>query len=343
MTRKLKLLCLYLLKATGCFRLARFFTRPALRILCYHGASLVDEHVWNPGTFMSPATFQRRMQLLDQLGFKVLPLADAARRLREGTLPPAAVVITIDDGWLGTYQHMVPVLIAHGFAASLYVTTYYVSTRTRVFNVALSYLQWKAAQRAGSRSAAGASPAERFDANQLLVSGEGLPPADRDALLNCLGAEVVGPAWTSAMQFRLVTDAQIADMVERGIDIQLHTHRHRLPTDEAGIRDELLTNARHLGPLVRAPLKHLCYPSGEWQPHHLPLIRALGIDTATTTDSGLVWPDAEPLLMSRFLDSETKTDIEFEAELCGVIDLGKRAVDWFRPSAAQRARDQVAA
>jgi peptidoglycan/xylan/chitin deacetylase (PgdA/CDA1 family) len=328
-TRKLKLLCLYLLKATGCFRIARFLTRPALRILCYHGAALIDEHVWNPGTFMSPATFQRRMRLLKGLGFAVLPLADAARRFREGTLPPAAVVITIDDGWLGTYRHMVPVLTEHGLPASLYVTTYYVSTRTRVFNVALSYLHWKAGQ--------------RFELAQVLNNGESLPPAERDALLDRLGAEVVGPAWSAAPLFRLVTDDQIAEMVRCGVDIQLHTHRHRLPTDEPGLREELLTNARLLGPLVREPLKHLCYPSGEWEARHLPLIRAFGIETATTTDSGLNWPHAEPLLLSRFLDSETKTDIEFEAELCGVIDLGKRVVGWFKPTPAHRPHDQVAA
>ena len=329
MIRKLKLLCLYLLKATGCFYIARFLTRSALRILCYHGAALADEHVWNPGTFMSAATFQRRMRLLKKLGFEVLPLAEAARRFRAGTLPPAAVVITIDDGWLGTFQHMVPVLAEHGLPASLYVTTYYVSTRTRVFNVALSYLHWKAGQ--------------GFDIAQVLNNGEALPPAEREALLDRLGLEVVGSAWSAAPLFRLVTDDQIAEMVRSGVDIQLHTHRHRLPTDEPGLRDELLTNARFLGPLVREPLKHLCYPSGEWEPKHLPLIRALDIETATTTDSGLNWPRAEPLLLSRFLDSETKTDIEFEAELCGVIDLGKRVVGWFRPPPARSPQDQVVA
>jgi len=119
-------------KALGLFALARQLTRRQLRILGYHGASIRDEHDFSPGTFMSATTFEGRLDLLEAGGYPVLPLEEAVARLKAGTLPPAATVITIDDGWYGTYKHMIPALKARTLPATLYVSTYYVENLQHV-------------------------------------------------------------------------------------------------------------------------------------------------------------------------------------------------------------------
>src|SRR5712691_1642264 len=69
-----------------------------LLILCYHGLSFEDEHDWSPGLYLSAQTFRDRMCILRDSRYHVLPLEEALRRLKEGTLPPRSVVITFDDG-----------------------------------------------------------------------------------------------------------------------------------------------------------------------------------------------------------------------------------------------------
>src|SRR5580765_1776601 len=70
-----------------------------LLVLCYHGVSLGDEHEWNPRLFVTPDFLRRRFELLRRGGYRVLPLEEATRKLRSGTLPPKSVAITFDDGF----------------------------------------------------------------------------------------------------------------------------------------------------------------------------------------------------------------------------------------------------
>src|SRR5689334_14408586 len=101
MHKALKLSVLRVLRALGAFALARRLTRKSLRILCYHGIALADEHLFRGNLFMQPATFAARLQLLRDVGYPVLALDEALHALAADRLPDNAVVITIDDGWVG--------------------------------------------------------------------------------------------------------------------------------------------------------------------------------------------------------------------------------------------------
>ena len=122
----------------------------------------------------------------------------------------------------------------------------------------------------------------------------------------------------------LVTGQEISALMADGIDIQLHTHRHRLPSDGLSMLNELADNRAILEPIVGKELHHFCYPSGNWSPDHWPILAHAGMRSAVTCDTGLNYPGTPVLAWRRFLDGENVAKIEFEAELVGYTELLRR-------------------
>jgi hypothetical protein len=58
-----------------------------LLVVCWHGISNDDEHLWRPGLYITPQLFRRRLEILAELGCSVLSLDDALIRLWAGDLP----------------------------------------------------------------------------------------------------------------------------------------------------------------------------------------------------------------------------------------------------------------
>ncbi len=329
---------LYAAKFMGLFDLSRSLTRQGLRILCYHGGSLLDEHRFSPGTFMTEDTFQRRMDFIVRHKYPVLGLTEAMTRMDEGTLPDCATVITIDDGWLGTYEKLVPVLKRRRFPATLYVTTYYAVKETAVFEMFVPYLFWRSTDKSIDLARVADRLVGSFDLGDaaardaavdliLAYANAELDAAGRQMLANRisdeLGCDTEG--MSSAGLFRLVDQRQISELATNGIDIQLHTHRHRLP---AGRREdmerEIRDNAAVLEPIAGSAREHFCYPSGKYDLSQIPWLEQLGVRTATTVAPGFSYRDTPKMLLPRILDSEAVSDIEFEAELSGFIELTRR-------------------
>jgi len=314
-------------------------TRRDLRILAYHGAALDDEDRYSPGLFMSESTFARRMQFLADRGYRVLGLDEGLRALARGDLPELATVITIDDGWYGTCRTMAPILKSHGFPATFYVSTYYVESQTQVFNVAVGYVLWKSIDRRKldvsrlSPDLAGtfdlADTRQRHAAHDAIVGhGESLGSARaRQDLLRrlCEHVDVDWPTIREKRMFAFATSEELRSLSAMGIDLQLHTHRHRFPSGDGQVAsDEIDENRRALGKSASGPFEHFCYPSGIYDQSQFALLQAKGIRSATTTENGLARSTSLRFALPRFLDSERVTPIEFEAELSGFVDLARR-------------------
>lgn len=338
MKRRFLLIILTVARWTGLFALSRWFTRRDLRILCYHGAAVGDESEFRPSVFMTGSTFAARMQFLDRGGYKVLPLEEALERLESSTLPSGATVITIDDGWYGTYRHQIPVLVEHNFPATLYVASYYVVNQFQVFNVALQYVVWKSRIRELDLSTLELGSEVRFpDAGmvgvdkvceQLVAAADRLEgAAARQALLRAF-CDGIGFDWQTMEDTRQVAFMSLDEVraaAAKGIDLQLHTHRHRFPT--TGIecaRREFEDNRAVLEPIAGEPRRHFCYPSGEYTPRSLRFLPALGIESATTTKPGFNRKGDSRLELKRFLDGENISELEFAAEMSGFFELVRR-------------------
>lgn len=333
-----KKVLLYIAKALGLFALARRLTADHLRILGYHGGSLKDEHRFSPGTFMTRETFQSRLQLLADKGYPVLGLAEALERRAVGTLPAAATVITIDDGWYGTLVHMVPVLEARALPATLYMSTYYMEKGTQVFNMYLAYLLSQAgATRLNLASLdsalsgfydLGTADGRRGALNTLRAYGEeNCSALERQELLRRL-SDKFGIDWREAEAARLftyMTPGEAATLPGRGIGLELHTHRHpEIETGSDVITREIEDNRAALARVAPGPFTHYCYPSGYHGPSHYPFLEAAGIESATTTEAGLVTTASHRYALPRILDSEALSLIEFEAEMSGFLELLRR-------------------
>ena len=321
----------------GGFAAARRLTARSLRILAYHGLWITPGYAFGNRLFMGPEQFEARMTWLARSPYPVLPLGEAVERLRENALPPGATVITIDDGWHTTYTHMLPVLERLGLPATVYVTTYYVERRAPVVNVAITYLTEATTFTSvdldgllvGGTHALDTVVAREALAHRLHVAIDTLEGLDLRvaallALAQRFGVEV--KPWMENGQFHNMTPSEVADAARRGLDIQLHTHRHR------GVMDDTLARelADNRAALVRAcgahlHFDHFCYPSGNYRASAEAALAASGVRSATLVEHGINPPATNPYRLRRFLDGRSVSQTMFEAYLSGTLELAARA------------------
>jgi hypothetical protein len=325
---------LHVCKWLGIFQIAFLLTRERLRILCYHGFALDDEANFRPRLFIRPETFQGRMMWLAKKRFPVISLSEALKCLDEGNLKPGSIVLTIDDGWAGVMDRALPVLRKYHFPVTVYIASYYALKETPVFRLVLQYLFWKTKKVELSTSGLGVplAPVVRITSEDereraittLMEYGETQLDEAGRCELNRKFAERLGIDYEQILRSRilsLMNQTEIREAAKGGVDIQLHTHRHRLPKDRGLVRKEILDNRTFLEPLVGKELRQLCYPSGIWSKEQWPWLADLGIESATTCMSGLNDGKTARLGLKRFLDGENVSAIEFEAEIYGLSEL----------------------
>jgi peptidoglycan/xylan/chitin deacetylase (PgdA/CDA1 family) len=330
--KRIKLSGLSALRGLGAFRgfRASRWREQRLAILAYHGLSLDDEHQWNPAMFLPAAEFERRLQLLQQQGYTVLPLDEAVERLYRQTLPKKSVVLTIDDGNYDFYVKAFPLLRRYGFPATVYLTTYYCEYNKPLFPHVCSYMMWKRRGEVAPaqgladgiteldlRSAASRAAACR---TVFRVAEEGGFSAERKNELAERLAGVLAIDYAELCRKRMLhrmNAAEIAEIAAAGIDVQLHTHRHRVPEDQTLFRREIEENRAWIAAHTGRVAQHFCYPSGVYKPQFLPWLSALDIASATTCIRGLASPESERLLLPRFLDGAHVSLVEFEGRLSG--------------------------
>ena len=300
---------LTLARSAGLFAAARRATGSQLRILAYHGLWLTPGHQFGDTLFMGPDQFEARMARLKRSGLPVLPLGEALDRLKSDTLPDAAVAITIDDGWASTFTHMLPVLEAYELPATLYATTWYAGRGLPVVNIAVAYI----------REAAGRPEISR---RATVAAIEALPVGERLDALRAFGRELgIDEAWLELRQFHLMSGAELAEAYRRGLDVQLHTHRHidiELGIDS--LPEEIAENRAFLSDAIPGgSFDHFCYPSGTTHPRAPTILAASGIRSATLDVEGLNPPCVDPFALRRLLDGRTISDVEFDAYLAGAL------------------------
>ncbi len=321
------------LKAAGLFGMAAKSQqrRANLLILCYHGISLDDEHRWHPNLFITPDTFRQRLQCLRDMKAAVLPLGEAITRLHAGTLPPQSVAITFDDGFYDFYRFAVPLLAEFGMPATLYLTTYYCDYRLPIVNLALDYLLWKSQRYSVELPEFGLpapQPLGNYAERQKVVwklmawaEEQKLTTREKDDLARAVASKlgVDYDALTASRMLQIMSPEEARQTAAAGIDLQLHTHRHRTPRDRELFLREIRDNARCIHDLSGREPAHFCYPSGEYLPEFLPWLTEMKVESATTCDRGLARPASNNLLLPRVLDDSSMNLLRFQSFVSGLF------------------------
>lgn len=305
--------------------------RERLLILAYHGISVVDEHLWNNPLFMEPETFRTRLELLKKCGCNVLPLGEAINRLYSNDLPERSVAITFDDGIADFYQKAFPLLKEFDFPVTLYLATFYSRYQRPVFDLMCSYLLWKGGAESldlkkiagrdlkmdlGNKASRHAALAEI----QAFVREQKPSAEEKDALLATL-AEQLKVNYDALLERRAlhnITPDEARKLAADGVDIQMHTHRHRTPHDRKLFLREIEDNRNSIRMMTGTTASHFCYPSGAYDPAFLPWLKESGVVSATTCEPGLASRSSHSLLLPRILDSSTMAPLEFESWLTGI-------------------------
>lgn len=336
MRRVLKRTLLHTLRSSGAFAALRDsrWRRNRLLILCYHGVSRYDEHLWRPGLYMTPAVLEDRLRALKQGGYQVLPLGVALQKLKSQELPPRSTVLTFDDGGCDFFSQAAPILRKYSFPVTVYQSTYYTEVQKPIFNLICSYMLWTRHGKiipVHADLGLGATLDTRTEQSRSAIVEalegrcrvEGLNGRQKDDVARML-ASVLQIDYDLILErrcFHLMTPEEIRQLSTEGVDFQLHTHRHRAPDDEALFRKEIQDNRQVLEALTGNPAAHFCYPSGVYRPEFLRWLEAEGVVSATTCDPALATADSDMLMLPRFVDTSAKTPIEFESWLTGAGSL----------------------
>jgi peptidoglycan/xylan/chitin deacetylase (PgdA/CDA1 family) len=289
-----------------------------------------DEHGSHPEMFMLPSTFERRMDMLKQVGCNVLGLTEALSRLRAGSLPPRSVALTFDDGWADFHKEAFPILRKHGFPATVYLTTYYCLFSRPIFRFALGYMFWKrqgtVIQSDGREWLPGELDLRTPESRAALLrqidahaQQKNLSGKEKDELASQMAAlvEFDYQAFLGERLMQLMNPAEVTEVSNGGIDIQLHTHRHRTPLDRARFIAEIEENRRVINDLAGSDAAHFCYPSGAVRPDFVSWLQDAGVRSATTCNHGFSSRETNLLLLPRLLDQCGISDNEFEAWITG--------------------------
>ena len=332
MLKQAKLEFLRRTRTAGLFQLVEStsWRRNRLLILCYHGVSFRDEHLWNPGLYLSPATFEARLELLRDQKYEVLPLQEGVDRLYAGTLPPRSVCITFDDGGSNFSAVAYPILQRFHWPVTVYLATYYCGDQKPVFDVTASYLLWKG--QGQKLDLTGILP----DTGEVELTAETAPriyrklrkemqqrkisAAEKDELAASL-AQRLGIDYADIQKSRLfhvMSPQETSEMARAGVRFEMHTHRHRMPLDRSLFAREIHDNRREILAITGVEPKHFCYPSGEYAPEHLQWLREEGVASATTCEVGFADPGSDPMKLPRLLDTEIFSPVEVHGWLSGI-------------------------
>ena len=333
MLKSAKLAALRLAESTGLSGLlcGSAWRRDRLLILCYHGISKYDEHEWS-NLYISPDMFRRRLECVSKAGCTVLALPEAIRRLADGSLPHRAVAITFDDGFHDFFSVAIPIVETFGYPVTLYLTTYYMEYNRPIFDPMVSYLLWIGRHKQQlewpevfpepiSLEDAGrqrARSAILYYASQGKLSGR-----EKDDLLAKLARrmEIDYEDLCGRRVMHLITPREGRDLATRGVDFQLHTHRHRMYRRKERMFQELDDNRSRIASISAEEPRHFCYTGGFYLPEHPGFLKEYGILSGTTCEPGLCSRKSNPLLLPRLVDTMGLSDLEFRSWLSGTAAL----------------------
>lgn len=280
--------------------------RGSLSVLFFHRV-YPDVDDMAPGD-PTVASFDARMGWL-QSQFNILPLAEGVRRLREGSLPPAAAAVSFDDGYRDNLINAAPILQRRGIPATFFIATGFLDGGIMFNDVVIecarrSRLPQVELHRLGLPPMPLGSWAERRHAAiTVLRALKYLPMPQRTehvaALPEAFSVELPNNLMLSTAELKALAALP-------GVDLGAHTHSHpilcSLSDDQA--RAEIEQGREVLRELTGRPVPLFAYPNGRWRQdfdeRHRQMVQACGFEAAFSTEPAVCRTGADLWALPRF-------------------------------------------
>lgn len=289
-------------------------------VLLYHrvGGVEPDPHHIN----VDQEAFARQMAWLSE-SCTLLPLAELVAGATRGTLPPRALAVTFDDGYVDTLTNAAPILSALGIPATCFVVTAELGETHEFWwdRLAAALLghdvpgPLTVSLGGRRRNFAMTSAGERLFAHGVVYDALArTAPDQRESVLSELRNHScqsrLGPAC------RRMSIEQLRQLAALGISLGAHTVTHPhlpdLPGDEQVT--QIVESRRTLEHVVGTPVEALAYPFGSFDEVTIASAAEAGITHAFTCEPRLLARADGPLRLPR-LDLQAMTFDRFAASV----------------------------
>lgn len=287
-----------------------------LTILTYHRIML-DRDFMRAGE-PTVTQFEWQMQLLQRY-FTPLSLTESLSLMEYGELPERAVCVTFDDGYADNEELALPVLKRLGIPATVFVTTGYLNGGRMWNDTIIETLR--------------IVRDKTIDLTEVgLDSYEITQQSDRPKIAAMIIKQV--KHWTPEQRARAVaavesldkngelptnlmmTDAQVRNLSDNGVDIGAHTQTHPILStlDLEQAKKEIFDAKVELESMIGKPVAHFAYPNGrpeiDYQIEHRDLAEVADYNCAVSTQWGVASLLSDRWQLPRFTPWD-KTPLKF--------------------------------
>jgi peptidoglycan/xylan/chitin deacetylase (PgdA/CDA1 family) len=247
--------CLYVSGALGLYH--RLRNRDSLTVVMFHRTLRPDDPRWpscDPDYTLGEDLFERSIAFFKR-HYRVVSLDEVLCARREGSgLPPHALLITFDDGWLDNVDYALPALRRAGLPAVMFVAADAVGARQpfwqerlvaawRLGKLRLEDLGAALVEHGGARSERSGVAALR----EMIAALEKVSPATRNEVL---------ARFADAMDDghrHMVDVADLSTLREGGVELGLHGKSHVAMTRAENLDAELGGAREAMARMLEAP------------------------------------------------------------------------------------------
>lgn len=244
--------------------------KPRIAIIMYHRIDLITNNPWETVP-LTPQDFDREVRYLQQR-YRIVSLNELGSTLYDSgkLLPPNAVVITIDDGYKGTFIHAYPILKKYKVPATVFLATGNIGTGDPFWWDKVKFVIWKTKNKTLELGELGAyyltsANDRKIAANTIDNKLKRYSIEKRDELIERLvGLSYVDIPKGLGKDLNLSWN-EIKEMSKHGISFGAHTVNHpiltRVSLDRA--KAEIIESKHSIERELGQEVNTFCYPNGD--------------------------------------------------------------------------------
>jgi peptidoglycan/xylan/chitin deacetylase (PgdA/CDA1 family)/glycosyltransferase involved in cell wall biosynthesis len=271
-----------------------------LIILNYHRVLPANEMDENFAIAFDHELFFNQMSWLKN-NFTILPLEKAISLLKQGQLPKRAVSISVDDGYLDSYQVIYPILKSLNVTAAFFISTKGLEDGHLWYDEiveAILQTEQLSIEVLDTHYQVSTHQHKKTSILQLVEIIKYLSLTERHQAIQSIYQQCGEPTITK----RFVNVEQIKEMHDNGMLIGAHTHSHPILMKESQeiATDEILQSQKILENIIKDTVDYFAYPNGkkhlDFDEKHIEILKSLGFKAALSSDWGVAKTNKTELL-----------------------------------------------